>query len=370
VGGHPLERGDGGLGVPGDDDVGGVPHQRQVAVLLDGRLPDLRAEQADEVAGQVLERAQGPTAAVVRRNWPADRLLEQPQRGFQLVVGDTGEVPVAHGRPHVRPRARIVEPREVDLAADDTVLEVVDGVGHVVREVHHLCLDAPTTPVHTVAEPAEDLQVVVVDAELAHRPRGAVRVRAVRLLGRLTWPGVLRARVERGPREVEAHGAAVGVEGLGVQPGQDAQRLGVALEASAGVAHLVERPLTVVPERRVAEVVRERGGLDDVRVAAQGPAEVACDLRDLEGVGQPVAHEVVGLRPDDLRLGREPAQRRRVHEPGPVALERRAIVRRRALGRLDHPAGAGVLVVLRCRPHRERPYCRAPTGSWAVGAVS
>ena len=96
------------------------------------------------------------------------------------------------------------------------------------------------------------------------------------------------------------------------------------------VADLVERPLAVVAERRVAEVVGQRGGLDDVGVAAEGAAEVAGDLGDLEGVGQPVADEVVGLRPHDLRLGGEPAQRGRVHDPGPVALEGRAAVRRGA----------------------------------------
>ena len=89
-------------------------------------------------------------------------------------------------------------------------------------------------------------------------------------------------------------------------------------------AELVERDLAVVAERRVAHVVRERGGLGEVGVAAERVGEVAGDLGDLEAVGQPVAHEVVGLRPEHLGLGRQPAQRRGVHHPGPVALERGA----------------------------------------------
>ena len=88
--------------------------------------------------------------------------------------------------------------------------------------------------------------------------------------------------------------------------------------------HGGQRVLAVVPERRVAEVVREAGRLDHVAVAPEREAEVAPDLRDLEAVREAVAHEVVGARADHLRLGGEPAQRRRVHEPGAVAGERPA----------------------------------------------
>ena len=91
----------------------------------------------------------------------------------------------------------------------------------------------------------------------------------------------------------------------------------------AASADLVERPLAVVPERRVPQVVGEGGGLHDVGVAAELPCEVPRHLRHLEGVGQPVADEVVALRPDHLGLGRQPAQRGAVHDAGAVPLERR-----------------------------------------------
>ena len=83
----------------------------------------------------------------------------------------------------------------------------------------------------------------------------------------------------------------------------------------------VERRLAVVPERRVAEVVGEAGGVDDVGAAAQGRAELAADLGDLEGVGEPVAHEVVAAGLHDLGLGGEPAQARGVDQARPVAGE-------------------------------------------------
>ena len=110
-------------------------------------------------------------------------------------------------------------------------------------------------------------------------------------------------------------------------------------------AELVERHLAVVPERRVAHVVRERGGLGEVGVAAERVGEVAGDLGDLEAVGEAVADEVVGLRTEHLGLGREPAQRGRVHDPGPVALEGRAHGRLDPLGRLlDETLARGVVV--------------------------
>ena len=198
----------------------------------------------------------------------------------------------------------------VEPPGGDGVLDVVDRVGDVVGPVHDLGLDAAAGLGGALAEPGEDRQVVVVDAEL-HRGVGGVAAA----------PRVLRRGVEAGPGEVEPGGAAVGVEALGLQAGEDAQGLGVALEPADARGEGVEGGLAVVPERRVAEVVGEAGGVDDVGAAAERRAELATDLGDLEGVGQPVADEVVAARLDDLRLGAEPPQRRGVHEAGPVAGE-------------------------------------------------
>ena len=90
-----------------------------------------------------------------------------------------------------------------------------------------------------------------------------------------------------------------------------------------------------MPERRVPEVVGQAGGVDDVGIAAERLPELAADLGDLEGVGQPGADEVVRAGADDLGLRGEPAQRRGVQDPGAVAGERGAAG---ALGRLGDPA--------------------------------
>ena len=62
--------------------------------------------------------------------------------------------------------------------------------------------------------------------------------------------------------------AGVADEALGFEAGQQAQRLGVALEAAAVRGEVVERLFAVVAEGRVAHVVGEAGRLDEVGVAA------------------------------------------------------------------------------------------------------
>ena len=69
----------------------------------------------------------------------------------------------------------------------------------------------------------------------------------------------------------------------------------------------------------MAEVVREAGRVDDVGVTAQGGAELATDLGDLERVGQPVAHEVVVTGSRTWVLA---ASRRRAEECTTRALSR------------------------------------------------
>jgi len=108
---------------------------------------------------------------------------------------------------------------------------------------------------------------------------------------------------------------------LSLQAGQQTQGLGVALEAADISGDVVQGRLAVVAERRVAEVVSQARGVDHIRVAAQGRAELPADLGNFERVRQPVADEVVAVRLDHLGLGRQPPQRRRVHDPGAVSGE-------------------------------------------------
>ena len=64
-----------------------------------------------------------------------------------------------------------------------------------------------------------------------------------------------------------------GVDHLGLQAGEHAQGLRIALEPAPPRRHCVQRLLAVVPERRVPEIVGQAGGVDDVRIAAERGAE-------------------------------------------------------------------------------------------------
>ncbi len=100
-----------------------------------------------------------------------------------------------------------------------------------------------------------------------------------------------------------------------------AQRLQVVLEAAVRLHALVQRVLPGVPERRVAEVVRQRDRLDQILVHAELPCDRAADLRDLERVRQARAEEVAFVVDEDLRLVLEPPERARVDHAVAVALE-------------------------------------------------
>ena len=173
----------------------------------------------------------------------------------------------------------------VDGPRGDGVLDVVDRVGDVVGPVHDVGLEASHARLDALPEPLVDRQVRRVHPELLGVPDRLA-----------TRPGVLGGGVEAGAGEVQTGGAAVRVRPLGLEPGEDAQRLGVPLEPADVGRDGVERLLAVVAERRVAEVVRETGGVHDVRVAAERGAELAADLRHLERVGQAGPGEVVTAR--------------------------------------------------------------------------
>ena len=207
--------------------------------------------------------------------------------------------------------------------AYDRVLEVVHRVGDVVRPVHDLRLEA-APPVRRALRAASG------------RRRGRRRTRRTCGCRSRRGHGYLHGGVQRRPGQVEADAAPVRRERLGLQPGQDPQALRVALEAAAARGHLVERRLAGVPERRVAEVVRQAGGLDQVGVAAERLAELAADLRALQRVGQPGAREVAlprARRPGSWRpAGAAPTS------AAPAPGRARTRVRPGALRRLLDPA--------------------------------
>ena len=110
----------------------------------------------------------------------------------------------------------------VKLAGRDRVLHVVHRVGDVVRQIHDLGLQAAPPRRRALAHPREHGRVVRIDGELARR-LGQVGAAGLD-------PRVLTDRVQRRARQVQARGHAARPDHLGLQAGDDAQGLGVALE--------------------------------------------------------------------------------------------------------------------------------------------
>ena len=337
-------------------------HRRVVRLASGGRRG--AGEAADEVGGEVLQARESGSGAVEREG-PLRQAHQSVESVLELFAGEVEAHPGLDRGQQRRVLVGVGEPRRVEVAVDDRVLEVVHGVGDVVGEVHDLGLDAAHPAGCTRAHPVEDVLVVGVHAELQASARVGHRVRG--------GPRVLARRVEAGAREVEAVAAPGGIEDLGLEPCHDAQRLRVALESADVGGPVVEGTLAVVPERRVTEVVVQARGVDDIRGEPQGRGELAADLRDLERVGEAVAGEVRGARrAQHLRLRREAAQRRRVQHAGAVAREvvtlRAVVLAVEALGiRVVVPGGSlrGVAhrdgaVSRHCGPVRPRRVRRWP----------
>ncbi len=153
------------------------------------------------------------------------------------------------------------------------------------------------------------------------------------------------------------------VKDFGLQAGQDAEVLRVALEAAVFGGDLVEGAFAVVAVRRMPDVVGQPGHVDEVGIAAQTDGHAAADLGDLQRMGQPGARRLALARPDHLRLVGQPAQGGAVQHPGPVAGEIGAVLgvgarQRGTLRRFDHqPLSVELVVGIVVRGHR-RTVCQ------------
>src|SRR5262249_61258179 len=135
-----------------------------------------------------------------------------------------------------------------------------------------------------------------------------------------------------------------------LEAAHDAERLGVVAESAVLGEAAVERALAGVPERRMPEVVGERGGFRQVLVEAERARERAGDLRDLERMGEPGAVVVALVRNEHLGLVGEPAERGRMDDAVAVAA---GIAARRAR-RLGVQAPAAALRIGRIGSARAR----------------
>src|SRR5690606_5695999 len=139
------------------------------------------------------------------------------------------------------------------------------------------------------------------------------------------------------------------------EPGDDAQRLCIVVEAAPGRHLVVERFLPGMAEGRVPEIMDERDRLRQVLVAAQRPRQGASNLRDLDRMSQSLAKVVALVRNEDLRLVLQPPEGGRMDDAVAVALEG---CPRRAFRLVIEAAAApgGVACIGRARPVAEADF--------------
>ena len=146
---------------------------------------------------------------------------------------------------------------------------------------------------------------------------------------------VLEDALERLPAQIEPVMLGVAV----LEPGHDAERLQIVIEAAAAGHLLVEHALARMTEGRVAEIVGERHGLGKIFVEPQRPGDGARHLADLERVRQPGAEMLALVLEEHLRLVLEPTEGGGMDDPVAIALEFRP--RRAGIGRKQPAAALG-----------------------------
>lgn len=99
------------------------------------------------------------------------------------------------------------------------------------------------------------------------------------------------------------------------------EALQIVFEAPMLAHAFVERVLAGVAKRRVAEVVRERDGFDEVFVDAQIARHGPRNLRDFQAVREPCTKQVALVIDEHLRLVFEAPKRGGVNDAVPVALK-------------------------------------------------
>jgi len=111
------------------------------------------------------------------------------------------------------------------------------------------------------------------------------------------------------------------------------------LEASERFHAAIQRILTRMAKRRVAQIVGEADRLDKLLVETEHDGNGPADLRDFEGMRQAGAVVIAFVIDEDLGLVYEPAKGGRVNDAIAVTLKFAAI-RVRGLGMNPAPAAA------------------------------
>jgi len=168
------------------------------------------------------------------------------------------------------------------------------------------------------------------------------------MLGSLIVTRVFDDALARAERKIQAAMACITL----LESLDDPQRMEIVVEAKAMAAQtLVERPLASMPERRMTDIVDQRQSFRQINVQAKRGRNLARNLCDFDGVGEPTAEVVGRAAGEDLRLARESAERARLHYPVAVTLEGAATI---TYGRRKRARGQGQFLVAEDRAEPQR----------------
>ncbi|QTK78444.1 hypothetical protein AT6N2_C0560 [Agrobacterium tumefaciens] len=225
------------------------------------------------------------------------------------LVGETLLVENRIFRAHLRHQAaeewHLLQHFKAEITGTQTVIDVMGIVGDVVGNCRHLRLEAG------IAADLEILQLAIFEDGQRNRTFYAL---ALRIHQRAI---VLDEAFQRFPGQVDA--VIFGITAL--QLGDDAQRLGVMVEAAIGQQHRIQRVFAGMAEGRVAEIMHQRHALGQILIQLQRTGERAGDLRHLDGVGETRAIMVAIGADEDLRFVLQAAKGCRVDDPVTVPLE-------------------------------------------------
>jgi iron-sulfur cluster assembly accessory protein len=213
---------------------------------------------------------------------------------------------------------------KIDQARAQTVVEVMRVIGDAVGECRGLCLGAGEMRKFEIMN-----RIIFKD----RRGKSAFRITPGHPAGPQERAVMFDEPFQGLPSQIES------IEGrvAGLELGDDAQRLGVVIEAAVRSHQFVEHILASVAKRRVAKVMRKRKRLGEIVVEAERAGKRARDLAHLQRMGEPGTEMVALVRNEDLRLVGEPPEGGAMDDAVAVALKCRA---RRRMRLRDQPSAA------------------------------
>ena len=182
---------------------------------------------------------------------------------------------------------------KIHLSGCNRVFDIVHRVRDVIGKIHNLSFQTTRPGSHAFTHPFKSRAIIVVDRILS---QGFFPVRAFAFR-----PGVLANRIKGCARKIQSSGAFL-CDNLWFQACNDSQCLRIPFEATDLSRKFIECTFTIVSKWRMPEVVGKTCGIDNIGVGSQFLPQLASHLRNLKGVSQARAHEIVRGWPQDLRF--------------------------------------------------------------------